>query len=173
MAVFGEAASTVREIVSVLDKHRDAVRGTYRARYVYDAASGTACSAPRLERPAGHPDNPATVIDPFEQIFCALAVCAGSDYPMLAKDAGIDLRFVDFTAEGLFDLRGKFMGLEGLEAPADARRCFVSLHLRAELRSSAPRSELEKLHRRVISYNMVLGTLRNVHVTDELVVRRG
>jgi hypothetical protein len=163
--VFGEPVSTVKDIVSVLKKHGDAVRGTYRARYRFDPQSS-------LERPASLKDNSPTAVFPWEQIFAAAAVCAGSDYPMLAAHAGVDLRSVDFVAEGVFDPRGEFDGLDGLKAPTDARHCYVSLHLSATVCSSAPRADLEKIHERAISHNMVLGALRGIPMTSELVVRQ-
>lgn len=171
--VFGETVSTVKDIVSVLKKHGDAVRGTYRARYRFDARSTDPYTMPLLERPASLKDNAPAVVYPWEQIFAAAAACAGSDYPMLAAHAGIDLRWVEFIAEGVFDPRGEFDGLDGLEAPLDARHCFLSLHLRATLGSSAPRAALERIHERAISHNMVLGALRGIPMTSELVVQTG
>lgn len=170
--VFGEAVSTVKDIVSVLKKHGDAVRGTYRARYRYDPQSSNPYTAPLLERPESLKDNPTDVVYPWEQIFAAAVVCAGSDYPMLAAHEGIDLRSVEFVAEGVFDPRGEFDGLDGLEAPKDARHCYVSLHLSATVNSSAPHADLERIHRRAISHNMVLGALRGIPVTSTLIVRR-
>ncbi|WP_316158608.1 OsmC family protein [Bradyrhizobium sp. SZCCHNRI3016] len=162
----------MKDIVSVMKKHGDAVRGTYRARYRFDPQSSDPYTTPLLERPASLKDNAPSVVYPWEQIFAAAAVCAGSDYPMLAAHAGIDLRSVEFVAEGVFDPRGEFDGLEGLEAPVEARHCYLSLHLRATLSSSAPRAELEKIHERAISHNMVLGALRGIPMTSELVVRQ-
>lgn len=170
--VFGEAVSTVQEIVSVLKKHGDTVRGTYRARYRFDPQSSNPYSAPLLERPQSLRDNPTDIVYPWEQIFTAVAVCAGSDYPMLAAHEGIDLRSVEFVAEGVFDPRGEFVGLDGLEAPLEARHCYVSLHLAATVDSSAPRVDLERIHERAISHNMVLGALRGIPTTSELIVRR-
>lgn len=171
--VFGEAVSTVEDIVSVLKRHGDAVRGTYRARYRFDTQSNDPHTAPLVERPASLGDNPPTVVYPWEQIFAAAAVCAGSDYPMLAAHAGIDLRSVEFIVEGVFDPRGEFDGLDGFTAPEDARHCYLSLHLRAVLSSPAPRTALEPIHRRAISHNMVLGALRGIPMTSELIVRPG
>jgi len=170
--VFGETVSTVRDIVSVLKKHGDAVRGTYRARYRFDPQSSDPYTTPLLERPASLKDNSPTAVFPWEQIFAAAAVCAGSDYPMLAAHAGVDLHSVDFIAEGVFDPRGEFDGLDGLAAPTDARHCYVSLHFRATVCSSAPRADLEKIHERAISHNMVLGALRGIPMTSELVVQQ-
>ena len=70
--------------------------------------------------------------------------------------------------EGVFDPRGEFEGLDGLEVPPDARPCFLNLHLRATLVSKAPREQLERLHERVVTRNMVLGALRGVPMTSEL-----
>jgi hypothetical protein len=170
--VFGEAVSTARDIVSVLKKHGDAVRGTYRARYRFDPQSGNPYGAPLLERPDCLKDNASTIVFPWEQIFAAAAICAGSDYPMLADHAGIDLRSVEFIVEGVFDPRDEFDGLDGFAAPADGRHCYLSLHLSAILNSSAPRAALERIHERVISRNMVLGALRGIPMTSELVVRQ-
>jgi uncharacterized OsmC-like protein len=171
--VFGEAVNTVKDIVSVLKRHGDAVRGTYRARYRFDPQSTNPYTTPILERPASLADNPPTVVYPWEQVFAAAAACAGSDYPMLAAHAGIDLRSVEFAVEGVFDPRGEFDGLDGFEAPVDARHCYLSLHLCATLDSSAPRAALERIHERAISHNMVLGALRGIPMTSELVVRPG
>jgi hypothetical protein len=168
----GVTVSTVEDILSVLKKHGDAVRGTYRARYHFNSQSTDPYTTPILERPASLKDNAPTVVYPWEQIFAAAAVCAGSDYPMLAAHEGIDLRSVEFVAEGVFDPRGQFDGLGGLEAPVDARHCYPSLHLCATLSSSAPRAILEKIHARVISHNMVLGALRGIPMTNDLIVRQ-
>lgn len=167
----GEEVSAAKDIVSVMKRHGDAIRGTYRARYRFDEQSTEFYTTPVLERPESLKDNVPTIVYPWEQIFVAAAVCAGSDYPMLAAHQGIDLRSVDFVVEGVFDPRGEFDGIEGLEAPVDARHCYLSLHLCATLTSSAPRAALEKLHERALSYNMVLGALRGIPKTSELVVR--
>ena len=42
-------------------------------------------------------------------------------------------------------------------------------HLCATLVSSVPREQLERIHERVLSHNMVLGALRGVPQTSELV----
>ncbi len=170
--VFGEAVSTVKDIVRVLKQHGDAVRGTYRARYRFDPQSSDPYAPPLLERPLSLKGNAPAVVYPWEQIFAAAAACAGSDYPMLAAHAGIDLRSVEFSVEGVFDPRGEFDGLDGLAAPSDARHCFLTLHLSATLTSSAPRAALERIHERVISRNMVLGALRGIPMTSELSVRQ-
>jgi len=169
--VFGEAVSTAKDIVSVMKKHGDAVRGTYRARYRFDPRSADPYPPSRLERPPSLAENPPSVLFPWEQIFTAAAACAGSDYPMLATHEGIEIDEVEFIVEGVFDPRGEFEGLDGLEAPADARNCYVSLHLTAVLTSSAPRRQLEALHERAISRNMVLGALRGIPTTSELLIR--
>src|SRR6185295_16066636 len=109
------------------------------------------------------------VVYPWEQIFTAAAACAGSDYPMLAAHLDIPLDRVDFVVEGIFDPRGEFDGLGGFEAPASARHCYRSLHVRATVVSSATREVLEHLHKRVLSHNMVLGALRGIPQTNELV----
>jgi len=168
--VFGEPVNSVAQIVAALTQHGAQVRGTYRSRYRFDRASTDPYAPPTLERPESLRGNPADIVYPWEQLFLAAAACAGSDYPMLAAHAGIPLDRVAFEVEGVFDPRGEFDGLDGLHAPDDARHCYVSLHLRATLTSSAPRAELERLHARVVSRNMVLGALRAVPRTDELVV---
>lgn len=170
--VFGETVKTVQEIVSVLKRHGDAVRGIYRARYRFDPQSSNPYSAPLLERPESLRDNPTDIVYPWEQVFTAAAACAGSDYPMLAAHEGVDLRSVEFVVEGVFDPRGEFEGLDGLEARPDARYCYVSLHLAATVNSSASRIDLERIHKRAISHNMVLGALRGIPTTSELIVRR-
>ncbi|HEX7980920.1 MAG TPA: hypothetical protein VF461_20100 [Gemmatimonadaceae bacterium] len=166
--VFGESANSVEEIVAAFARHGDRVRGTYRAHYRFDQSTQNPYAAPRLERPESLKDNPSDVIYPWEQIVVAAATCAGSDYPMLASHRSIPLERVDFTVEALFDPRDEFDGLAECHAPADARHCFLALHLRATLVSSAPRAELEWLHERVLSHNMVLGALRGIPSTHEL-----
>jgi hypothetical protein len=138
--VFGEPASSVNEILPVLRKHGDEMRGVYRSRYRFDLNSSDPYATPSLERPASLRDNPSTVVYPWEQVFVAAAACAGSDYPMLAAHAGIPLERVEFIVEGVFDPRGEFDGLSDFEAPADARQCFLALHFSARLVSHAPRA---------------------------------
>ena len=167
--VFGEMASSVEEIADVLERYGDRVRGTYRAHYRFDPATRDPYAAPRLERPESLRDNPADAIYPWEQIFLAAAACAGSDYPMLAAHFGTPLEGVEFVVEGIFDPRGEFDGLAGHSAPNDSRHCYVSLHCRATTVSSAPRADLERIHERVLSHNMVLGALRGIPRTSELV----
>ncbi|MES1164501.1 MAG: hypothetical protein ABUR63_01985 [Verrucomicrobiota bacterium] len=170
--VFGREANTVEEIVDAFRAHGDRVRGTYRARYVWSPdASNPYAVATGLERPEALRGNPAEVVFPWEQMFIAAAICAGSDYPMLAAHLGIPLARAELVIDGVFDPRGEFDGLAGFQAPADAAACFLSLHLRAALDSPAPRERLEALHQRVVSRNMVLGALRGIPRTSELTVR--
>jgi hypothetical protein len=70
----------------------------------------------------------------------------------------------------VFDPRGEFDGLDDYRAPEEARHCFRSLALRARLVSSASRERLEMLHQRVLEYNMVLGALRGIPRSNELVI---
>jgi hypothetical protein len=170
--VFGESVSSVEEIVDAFARHGDRVRGTYRAHYRFDAGTRDPYTPPLVERPGSLRDNPPDVLYPWEQIYAAAAACAGSDYPMLAAHFGIPLERVDFVVEGGFDPRGEFDGLAGFRAPADARHCYSSLHVRATLVSSAPRTDLERLHERAVSHNMVLDALRGIPLTSELVVMR-
>jgi len=171
--VFGQQANSVEEILSVFREHGDRVRDTYRARYVWTRAAGNPYSAgTTLERPRCLRDNPAEVVFPWEQVFLAAATCAGSDYPMLAGHLGLPLDRVELVVEGLFDPRGEFSGLGGYAAPADAAPSYLSLHLRAVLDSPAPRHQLEAIHDRVLAQNMVLGALRGIPRTSQLVVRR-
>ena len=167
--VFGEMVSSVEEIVGLFGRYGDRVSGTYRAHYRFDQHTRDPYTAPRLERPESLRDNPPNVAYPWEQIFLAAAACAGSDYPMLAAHFGVSLDRVEFVVEGVFDPRGEFGGLGGFEAPPEARHCYRSLHLEATLVSSAPRAELELIHQRVLSHNMVLGALRGIPQTNELV----
>ena len=167
--VFGINAQSVEEIVDVFERYGDRVRGTYRAHYRFDPGSGDPYNAPRLERPESLRGNMSDVVYPWEQIFLAAAACAGSDYPMLAAHWHIPLERVEFVVEGVFDPRGEFDGLNGFTAPNDARHCYASIYLRATLVSSASREELERIHERVVTNNMVLGALRGVPMTNELV----
>jgi hypothetical protein len=166
--LFGTDVTSVEEIVGALRKHGDAVRGTYRARYVYDSRTQDAYAGATLERPAALAGNPAGVVYPWEQVFLAAATCAGSDYPMLARHLGVPLEKVEFVVEGVFDPRGEFDGLAGYHGPADAKPCYLALHLRATLHTRAPRAQLEPIHTRVIERNMVLGALRGIPRTHEL-----
>jgi hypothetical protein len=88
---------------------------------------------------------------------------------MLAAHFGAPLARVEFMVEGVFDPRGQFDGLVGFVAPPEAAKCYASLHLRATLTSHAPRDVLERIHRRVVEHNMVLGALRGIPTTHELV----
>jgi hypothetical protein len=90
---------------------------------------------------------------------------------MFASHFKIPLESVDLLIEGVFDPRGEFDGASGFRAPADARYCYLSMHLCATIVSSAPRSEIERLHERVLGQNMVLGALRGIPRTSELIVR--
>jgi hypothetical protein len=168
--VFGVSANSVEEIVAAFARHGDRVRGTYRAHYRFDESTPNPYTAPLLERPESLRDNPPDVVYPWEQIVVAAATCAGSDYSMLASYHGIPLERVDFTVEAEFDPRDEFDGLGGFHAPADARHCFLALHLRATLVSAAPRAALERIHARVLSHNMVLGALRGIPSTHELTI---
>jgi OsmC-like protein len=168
--VFGEMVSSVEEIVELFGRYGDRVSGTYRAHYRFDQTTRDPYTAPRLERPESLRENPPNAAYPWEQIFLAAAACAGSDYPMLAAHFGVPLERVDFVVEGVFDPRGEFDGLGGFEAPPEARHCYRSLHVRATVVSSAPPAELERIHERVLSHNMVLGGLRGIPQTNELVV---
>jgi uncharacterized OsmC-like protein len=169
--VFGEPVNSVEEIVGAFARHGDRVRGTYRARYRFDPGTRDPYAPPRIERPESLRDNPPDVLYPWEQIFAAAAACAGSDYPMLAAHLGVPLDRVDFVVEGVFDPRGEFDELAGFRAPAEARHCYVSLHVRATLVSDAPRETLERIHARVLSHNMVLGALRGIPITSDLETR--
>lgn len=171
--VFGEPLYSIAEFLAAFTKHGDQIRGIYRATYRYERGGGDPYNSPVLERPASLAGNPSNVIFPWEQIFLAAAACAGSDYPALAAFEGIPLERTELVVAGVFDPRGVFDGLGGFRAPANARHCYQSLHLHATLVSSAPRADLERLHARVISRNMVLDGLRGVPKTDELVVSAG
>ena len=169
--VFGESVSSVTEIVRAFRIHGDRVRGIYRARYAFDERSRDPYSGTTLERPESLKDNPPAVVYPWEQIFLAAAACAGSDYPMLATHEGVTLERLELVVEGVFDPRGEFDGLAGFDAPPDARPCFLALHLRTSLWSTAPRHTLERIHARVLSHNMVLGALRGIPTTNELTIQ--
>jgi len=168
--VFGEMAFSVDQIVDIFARYGDRVRGTYRAHYRFDPSMTDPYAAPRLERPESLQGNAPDALFPWEQIFTAAAACAGSDYPMLAAHFGIPLDRIDFVVEGVFDPRGEFDGLAGFHAPDEARYCFRTLHCRATVVSSALRADVERLHKRVLSYNMVLGALRGIPQTSELVL---
>jgi len=170
--VFGQEANTVEEIVNACRAHGDRLRGTYRARYVWSpTATNPYLAATSLERPEALRGNPAGVVFPWEQMFLSAAICAGSDYPMLAAHLGVPLSRAELVVDGVFDPRGEFGGLAGYEAPHDATPCYLSLHLTATLDSSLPREQLQALHERVVARNMVLGALRGIPRTSELVVR--
>jgi hypothetical protein len=170
--VFGQQVNSVEEIVAVFREQGDRVRDTYRARYVWTRAAENPYGVQTtLERPDHMRDNPPELVFPWEQVYVAAATCAGSDYPMLAGHLGLPLERVELVVGGVFDPRGEFSGLDGYEAPADAAPCYLSLHVRAVLDSTAPRHRLEALHERVLGQNMVLGALRGIPRTSELVVR--
>jgi len=168
--VFGRDVSSVEDIVDIFRRHGDALCDTYRARYRFDRDLVNPYAGATLERPPALRGNPADAIYPWEQIFVAAANCAGSDYPMLASHMGVPLERLEFVIEGVFDPRGEFDGLGGYQAPPESGPCYLSLHLRATLVSAAPRSVLEGIHARVVERNMVLGALRGIPRTDELIV---
>ena len=170
--VFGQQVSSVQESIDAFRRYGDRVRGTYRAHYRFDSQSQHPYIAPRLERPESLKETRAEVTFPWEQIFLAAAACAGSDYPMFASHLGVPLESVDLVVEGVFDPRGEFDGISGFRAPANARHCYLSLHIRATLVSSAERADLDALHDRAMSYNMVLGALRGIPQTNELVIHQ-
>jgi uncharacterized OsmC-like protein len=116
--------------------------------------------------------NPAGKIYPWEQMFVSAASCAGSDYPMIAQHFGVPIERVEFVVEGVFDPRGEFTGLAGFEAPRDALRGYLSLHLATTITSDASADDLQLIHRRVVDHNMVLGALRGIPRTDELRIER-
>lgn len=169
--VFGEAVSSVEDIVRALRTHGDRVRGIYRARYVFDERSRDPYAGTTLERPESLRGNPADITYPWEQIFLAAAACAGSDYPMLAAHYGVSIERVELVIDGVFDPRGEFDGLAGFAAPPDAKSSFLTLHVSATLVSHASRATLEQIHSRVLSNNMVLGALRGIPTTSDLVIR--
>ena len=76
--VFGESVNNVEDVVRALRTHGDRVRGTYRARYVFDEQSHDPYAGTTLERPDSLNGNPAGTVYPWEQIFLAAAACAGS-----------------------------------------------------------------------------------------------
>jgi len=170
--VFGQDVTTVEDIVACFRRHGDAVRGAYRARYVYDDSTVDPYSGATLERPAALVGNPPGIAYPWEQVLLAAAACAGSDYPMLAHHLGVPLARVAFTVECVFDPRGEFDGLDGWVAPPDAAPCYLSLHLEATLTSPGPDDRLADIHRRVVERNMVLGALRGIPRTDALRIER-
>lgn len=171
--VFGQPANTVDEITDAFRRHGDAIRGTYRALYVFDDGTQDPYAGARLERPASLVGNPPAVVYPWEQVFLAAATCAGSDYPMLARHFGVALDRAEFVVEGVFDPRDEFDGLAGFRGPGDAAGCYLALHLQATLTSEAPHDALLRIHRRVIERNMVLGALRGIPRTDALQIRSG
>jgi uncharacterized OsmC-like protein len=157
-------------IVGAFGRFGDRMRGTYRAHYRFDSSmSDPYGAAPRLERPECLAEDPNPPY-PWEQIFVAAAACTGSDYPMFAAHFGIPLERVELVLEGVFDPRGEFDEVSGYRAPPDARHCYLALHVRTTIVSSAPRAELEKLHERAIEYNMVLNGLRGIPQTSELTI---
>jgi uncharacterized OsmC-like protein len=170
--VFGEMLASVDAMLDAFRRHGDQMRCIYRAHYRFDMNTSDQYKGVRLERPDSLAGNPPDVVYPWEQIFISAAACAGSDYPMLAAHFGIPLDRIDFTVEGVFDPRGEFDGLAGYAAPLDARHCYRSIDLYTTVVSSAPREQLEMLHRRAISYNMVLGGLRGIPQTSHLTIER-
>jgi len=166
--VFGEDLRSIAQMTDAFRRHGDAMRVTYRARYVFDGRAEDPYAGATLERPAALIGNPPGVVYPWEQIFLSAASCAGSDYPMLASHFGAPLDRIELVVEGEFDPRGEFDGLADFRAPADAAPVYLSLRLRATLTSSAPRAILERIHRHVVDRNMVLGALRGIPRTDEL-----
>ncbi len=170
--VFGEEAYSIPEILAVFRKHGDKVRGTYTVRYRFGGGDRNPYAGASMERPAMFKDEDPHAIYPWESILVAAANCAGSDYPMIAAHWGIPLEAVDIDLKAVFDPRGEFSGVDpawkGIpEAPAS----YQSFRWSATLTSSAPREQLERLQKRVLSHNMVLNALRAVPLTSELKVQ--
>lgn len=168
--VFGRDVQSVEEIIEAFQRHGDAVRGRYRVRYTWSRSSQAGYAPPVVERPGSLAGNPPGVVFPWEQVLTAAAACAGSDLPMLFAHRGLPLTRAELLVECVFDPRGEFDGLMGWSAPADAKGCFLSLHLTTTVVTSATREDVEEIHRRVVDRNMVLGALRGIPKTDALVV---
>src|SRR5215475_11546317 len=132
--VFGESVNSVNDCLRIFQRHGDAVRETYRARYLLDQRSRDPYKGATLERPPSLIESPSDVVYPWEQVFVAAANCAGSDYPMLAAHQGIALDRVEFIVEGFRSARRvrrseRFPGTTGLRvvlpvvAPSGHARC--------------------------------------------------
>jgi hypothetical protein len=85
---------------------------------------------------------------------------------MLAAHFGVPLERVDFVVEGVFDPRGEFGGL-GIRGPARSAALLSVAALQGYDRPAAPRAEIERIHERVLSHNMVLGAPRGIPQTSE------
>jgi hypothetical protein len=170
--VCGKEVQSVDEIVAICKERGDAVRGTYKARYFFGGRyDHNPYHGAALERPMSFMGNDPDAIYPWEQILVAAAQCGGSDYPMLAEYWGIPLQSVAIELEAVFDPRGEFSNLvPGFAGIKEQPNCYQSLKWKVTLASTAPKADLEKLNKRVLSHNMVLNALRAIPITTTLAI---
>lgn len=168
--VFGEDLYSIPEFMDAFRKHGDKVRGAYVVRYQFGGGNSHPYQGASMRRPPALAKEDPHAVYPWEQLLMAAANCAGSDYPILADYWGIPLEAVEVEFTAVFDPRGEFGGLERDVTIPDGPRSYQSFHWAATLTSSAPKADLERLHRRALSNNMVLTALAAVPMTDSLKV---
>jgi len=110
----------------------------------------------------GHDEGPAAV----ESLLAALGACIGGGFTTFGAHLGIPVDRVKIDLTGYLDLQG-FMGLP---APGVVRPGYERIHARIQVKSRAPRADLEKLKEVAESASPVKDSLRAVPYTSELVV---
>lgn len=100
-----------------------------------------------------------TAPNPVEQLLSALGNCLAVGYAANATAAGIALDRLTVDLKGDIDLK-VFLGL------AEGHAGFDSITARVRVESTAPREELEALHREVVATSPVGHTLRNAVPVD-------
>ena len=97
-----------------------------------------------------HADEPTKLLggdtapNPQELLLAALNACMSVGYAANAAAMGITLQALEIESEGELDLRG-FLGLDPAVKPG-----YEEVRYTVRIKSSAPREQLEELHRRVM-----------------------
>ena len=94
-----------------------------------------------------------TAANPVEQVLGAFGNCLAVGYAANATVAGIELKNLRIELEGDLDLH-TFLGLR-----PDGHAGFDSISARVSIESDAPASQIEELHRKVVSTSPVGHTL--------------
>jgi uncharacterized OsmC-like protein len=101
-----------------------------------------------------------------EEVLAALANCVSGGFTLYGAALGIHVESVRMELTGTVDLQGNM----NLPAPGVVRPGFQRFHAKIQVKSSAPRAELEKLKELAESTSPIKDSLRAVPYTSELVV---